>query len=74
MLIGITAGFHHEHAVLRVENGTRLTMPFFLTFDPQKSDAHCFAIHSADVEPMTLAIKGAAVSALLRLIGESERC
>ena len=38
MLIGITAGFHHEHAVLRVENGTRLTMPFFLTFDPQKSD------------------------------------
>ena len=38
MLIGITAGFHHEHAVLRVEKGTRLTMPFFLTFDAEKSD------------------------------------
>jgi hypothetical protein len=38
MLIGITAGFHHEHAVLRVENGTRLTMPFFLTFNAEKSD------------------------------------
>ena len=38
MLIGLTAGFHHEHAVLRVEQGTRLTMPFFLTFDPAKAD------------------------------------
>jgi predicted 2-oxoglutarate/Fe(II)-dependent dioxygenase YbiX len=38
LLVGLTAGFHHEHAVLRVESGTRLTMPFFLTFDPARAD------------------------------------
>jgi hypothetical protein len=38
MLVGLTAGFHHEHGVLRVEKGLRLTMPFFLTFDAAKAD------------------------------------
>ena len=38
MLVGLTAGFHHEHAVLRVESGMRLTMPFFLTFDAARAD------------------------------------
>jgi hypothetical protein len=38
MFVGIAAGFHHEHAVLRVDAGTRLTMPFFLTFDVAKAD------------------------------------
>jgi hypothetical protein len=38
MFVGIAAGFHHEHAVLRVDSGTRLTMPFFLTFDVAKAD------------------------------------
>jgi hypothetical protein len=38
MLVVTTAGFHHEHAVLRVDTGTRYTMPFFLTFDPEKAD------------------------------------
>ena len=38
MLVGIAAGFHHEHAVLRVGSGLRLTMPFFLTFDPTRAD------------------------------------
>jgi hypothetical protein len=33
MLVAFTAGFYHEHAVLRVEGSQRLTMPFFLTFD-----------------------------------------
>jgi hypothetical protein len=36
--VATTAGFHHEHAVLRIESGTRYTMPFFLTFDPEKAD------------------------------------
>ncbi len=43
MLVGLTAGFHHEHAVLRVENGTGLTMPFFLTFDPARADRSLLA-------------------------------
>jgi len=38
MLVAFTAGFHHEHAVLRVESGQRLTMPFFLTFDRTRGD------------------------------------
>jgi hypothetical protein len=38
MFVGVAAGFYHEHAVLRVDAGTRLTMPFFLTFDPAKAD------------------------------------
>jgi hypothetical protein len=38
MFVGFTAGFHHEHAVLRVDSGTRLTMPFFLAFDSEKAD------------------------------------
>ena len=38
MFVGMTGGFHHEHGVLRVTSGTRLTMPFFLTFDPKYAD------------------------------------
>lgn len=37
MLVAFTAGFHHEHAVLRVEDEQRLTMPFFLTFDKERA-------------------------------------
>jgi hypothetical protein len=38
MLVAFTAGFYHEHAVLRVEGSRRLTMPFFLTFDRGRAD------------------------------------
>jgi hypothetical protein len=39
MFLGFTAGFHHEHAVLKVTGGnTRLTMPTFYTFDPQHAN------------------------------------
>lgn len=38
MLVAFTAGFYHEHAVLRVEGAQRLTMPFFLTFDRDRAD------------------------------------
>jgi len=38
MLLAFTAGFYHEHAVLRVEGKERLTMPFFLTFDKTRAD------------------------------------
>jgi len=38
MLVAFTAGFYHEHAVLRVEGSQRLTMPFFFTFDQTRAD------------------------------------
>jgi hypothetical protein len=38
VFVAMTAGFHHEHAVLRVDSGTRLTMPTFMTFDAAKAD------------------------------------
>lgn len=39
MFLGFTGGFHHEHAVLRVNAGsTRLTSPAFFTFDRARAD------------------------------------
>jgi 2-oxoglutarate-Fe(II)-dependent oxygenase superfamily protein len=38
MLVAFTAGFYHEHTVLRVEGNQRLTMPFFFTFDQRRAD------------------------------------
>ena len=38
MLVAFTGGFHHEHAVLKVRSGTRLTMLSFITFDRTKAD------------------------------------
>jgi hypothetical protein len=35
LFVAMSAGFHHEHAVLRIQHGTGLTMHSFLTFDPQ---------------------------------------
>jgi hypothetical protein len=38
MFVAFTGGFHHEHAVLKVKSGTRLTMPSFITFDRSRAD------------------------------------
>ena len=38
-LLAFTAGFHHEHAVLRVAGNQRLTMPFFFSFDKSRADS-----------------------------------
>lgn len=38
MLVAFTGGWYHEHAVLKVTKGTRLTMPAFYTFDETKKD------------------------------------
>jgi 2OG-Fe(II) oxygenase superfamily len=39
MFVGFTGGFHHEHAVTRVESGSvRMTMPSFYSFDPRHAD------------------------------------
>lgn len=37
-LISMTGGFHHEHAVTRVESGLRITIPFFTTFAKERAD------------------------------------
>lgn len=42
MLVAFTAGFHHEHSVLKVLKGERLTMPAFYTFERRHAD---FFIH-----------------------------
>ena len=38
MLVAFTGGWHHEHAVLKVTKGMRMTMPAFYTFDETKKD------------------------------------
>lgn len=38
MLVAFTGGFHHEHAVLKVTKGLRMTMPTFFTFDETHKD------------------------------------
>ena len=39
MFVGFTGGFHHEHAVTRIESGAvRMTMPSFYSFDPRHAD------------------------------------
>lgn len=49
MFVGMTGGFHHEHGVLRVNSGIRLTMPFFLTFDPDYADRSLIEVSSSQV-------------------------
>ncbi len=36
--ISMTGGFHHEHGVVRVEGGMRITIPFFATFAKEHAD------------------------------------
>ena len=38
MLVAFSAGYHHEHGVLKVTQGRRITMPAFYTFDERKAD------------------------------------
>jgi hypothetical protein len=38
MLIAFTGGTHHEHGVLKITKGERVTMPSFHTFDASKAD------------------------------------
>jgi hypothetical protein len=43
-LVAFTGGKHHEHAVLTVTKGLRLTMPSFFTFDESKKDRLLYPI------------------------------
>lgn len=42
MLVAFSAGYHHEHGVLKVTQGRRITMPAFYTFDQGKADRHIY--------------------------------
>lgn len=42
MLVAFSAGYHHEHGVLKVTRGRRITMPAFYTFDQRKADQHIY--------------------------------
>lgn len=42
MLVAFSAGYHHEHGVLKVTRGRRITMPAFYTFDKRKADQHVY--------------------------------
>jgi len=42
MLVAFSAGYHHEHGVLKVKRGRRITMPAFYTFDKRRADAHIY--------------------------------
>jgi hypothetical protein len=37
-LVSMTGGFHHEHGVVRVESGLRITIPFFTTFAKERAE------------------------------------
>ena len=38
MLVAFSAGYHHEHGVLKVTQGRRITMPAFYTFDKMRAE------------------------------------
>ena len=42
MLVAFSAGYHHEHGVLKVTGGRRITMPAFYTFDRTRADPHIY--------------------------------
>jgi hypothetical protein len=46
-LISMTGGFHHEHGVVRVQRGLRITIPFFTTFAKERADPALVGISEA---------------------------
>lgn len=51
MLVAFSAGYHHEHGVLKVRGGRRITMPAFYTFDERKADQYIYPELYAATEP-----------------------
>ncbi|MBV8393866.1 MAG: 2OG-Fe(II) oxygenase [Alphaproteobacteria bacterium] len=41
-LVAFTGGFHHEHGVLTITKGTRITLPTFYTFDKTRRDMRVY--------------------------------
>ncbi len=44
MLLAFTGGWHHQHGVMKVTSGERLTMPAFYTFDPAHRDRAVYGL------------------------------
>jgi hypothetical protein len=44
MLLAFTGGWYHEHGVLKVTEGERLTMPAFYTFDPSHRERELYGL------------------------------
>ena len=44
MLLAFTGGWHHEHGVLKVTSGERLTMPAFYTFDASHRERELYSL------------------------------
>jgi predicted 2-oxoglutarate/Fe(II)-dependent dioxygenase YbiX len=42
-LVAFTGGWHHEHGVLTVTKGTRITLPAFYTFDVNQRDKRVYS-------------------------------
>lgn len=46
MLLAFTGGWHHEHGVLKLTSGERLTMPAFYTFDASHRERELYGLGS----------------------------
>ena len=49
-MISMTGGFHHEHGVVRVESGLRITIPFFTTFAKERAEPALVSLSEAAAE------------------------
>lgn len=68
MLVAFSAGYHHEHGVLKVTQGRRITMPAFYTFDQRKADWHIYPELNAPAPAATPAPAPAPVQSLASLL------
>ena len=64
MFVSLPCGLSHEHGVVRVERGTRYTMPFFLTLDPSKALPGLPSRHPRNALQPRSWISGSSIAAL----------
>lgn len=72
MLVAFSAGYHHEHGVLKVTQGRRITMPAFYTFDKRKADWHIYPELSAPAPAPPATPAPAPVQSLASLLTHSQ--
>ena len=70
MLVAFSAGYHHEHGVLKVTQGRRITMPAFYTFDQRKADGHIYP--ELNAQTLAVAAAPAPVQSLSSLLAQSQ--
>lgn len=72
MLVAFSAGYHHEHGVLKVTQGRRITMPAFYTFDQRKADWHIYPELNAPAPAPAKTLTPAPVQSLASLLTQPE--